>query len=208
MIPLQSEPMPMTMKKRTVAILIFDQVEVLDFTGPFEVFSVASELLYNILFEVKIVAENTSPVSTVNGMKVIPSQSIYDISECDILVIPGGVGTRKLLNNTRLIQHIQNLHQKAKYVMSVCSGALLLAEAGLLNGQAYCTHRDIYADMEKLVPDGKPMKGERFASAGKVFTSAGISAGIDLSLHILNLMHGDEVMRRTSGYMEYRLWVD
>jgi len=190
-------------KKRNLGIFLFNAVEVLDFAGPFEVFSVASELKDHELFEVFTVAEKLAPITAVNGLSVNPT---YDFKSCpplDILIIPGGFGTRQQIENTSVLNWINRVHQQSEYTLSVCSGSTLLGALGILDGQAYCTHHEVYERMQNIVPTGKPQKDKRFVGFGKVFTSGGISAGIDLSFHIVELLSGKAIADKTARYMEY-----
>ena len=124
------------MPTRTLAILIFDDVEVLDFCGPFEVFSVASRFTDPPAFNVLTVAEKAGPVMTRGGLSVNPHHRLADCPQADLLLVPGGQGTRKEMHNSALIDWIRQASGQAELVMSVCTGALLLAKAGLLDGLA------------------------------------------------------------------------
>lgn len=191
------------MKKRNVGILIFDNVELLDFAGPFEVFSVASELNNFELFNVFTVSKNLEPIETINGLSVNPK---YDFNSCpniDILIIPGGFGTREVMKDDETQQWIDMTHKTTEYTISVCTGAMILAKLGLLDGQQYTTHHLVFYEMHSIAPMAKLIKNERFVKAGKIYTAAGISAGIDLSLHIVELLFGKKVAQDTAKYMEY-----
>lgn len=195
-------------KKRRVGILIFDDAEVLDFAGPFEVFSVTSELNDFKPFEVFTVAETLEPVIAVNGLSVNPK---YDFNNCpriDILIIAGGNGTRALIKNQNILDWIQKVHQNTEFTLSICSGSRALAVLGLLDCQAYCTHHQVYEDMQKLVPSGKSQKKKRFVNTGKIYTSGGISAGIDLSFHMVEKLLGKSTADQTATYMEYNRTVE
>lgn len=191
--------------KRNVGILIFKEAEVLDFAGPFEVFSVASEVHNFELFNVFTVAKTKAPVIAVNGLSVNPDYEFSSTPDIDILIIAGGNGTRALLEDKATLSWIKEVHEFTTYTLSICSGSRMLAALGLLNNQPYCTHHQVYEHLQELVPTGLPQKDERYVSAGKIFTSGGISAGIDLSFHIVRLLHGDTVVRNTAEYMEYKL---
>jgi transcriptional regulator GlxA family with amidase domain len=193
---------------RKVAILLFDQVEVLDFAGPFEVFSVASLIHDNSLFEVATFAKSKFPVLAVNGLSVNPKLSLHEALDADILIIPGGVGIRQVILDEEMVNFLLKMHGTASLIFSVCSGAMLLAKAGLLAGKSYCTHHLVYPEMEKMVKDGFPQKHLRFTTSEKIVTAAGISAGIDASLHIVKSLCGESVSRATAKYMEYGLWED
>lgn len=190
--------------KKTIALLIFDDVEVLDFAGPFEVFSVADERHEHKLFDIAVVAKANKPVTARNGLSVNPHRTINDVSQVDMLIVPGGLGTRLLIHDAGIIDWIRSVSESAEHVMSVCSGALLLAKAGLLHGLKATTHQGAMKLLAELAPDTEVIPDIRFTDNGKVLTSAGISAGIDMSLHMVEKLHGSAVADATATYMEYR----
>jgi len=191
--------------KRKVGILVFTDVEVLDFAGPFEVFSVASQLHNHELFEVKLVGKTKEPTRAVNGLSVNPDFSFDDAPAFDVLIIAGGSGTSALLNDKTTLQWVNKAIGEAELSMSICSGARLLGKLGHLDNRPYCTHAGVYNHMSELVPSGKPQYNKRFVeSAPNLFTSGGISAGIDLSFHIVEKLHGESVAKTTAIYMEYK----
>ncbi len=191
------------MIKRNVAIFIFNQVEVLDFAGPFEVFSVTSELNNDEPFNVYTVAERPGAIITVNGLSVNPRYSFLDCPRPDILIIPGGVGSREAANNPRVLDWVKDNFQQAEVIFSVCSGARILARSGLLNGLKVTTHHEVIAELRELAPTALVQENLRFVDNGQVMTSAGISAGIDLSLHVVSKLLGESITRKTTRYMEY-----
>ena len=194
------------MNKLNVGILIFNEAEVLDFAGPFEVFAVCSELKNHNLFNVFTVAKTVSPISAVNGLSVNPTYSFSNVPQIDILIISGGVGTRKQMVDEETLNWIKEQHKATIYTVSICSGARMLGVLGLLDNKPYCTHRGVYEHMKEIVPSGTPNPEKRFVqSSDKIFTSGGISAGIDLSFHIVELLHGRIVAEETAYYMEYEL---
>ena len=190
-------------KKRNVGILIFDDAEVLDFSGPFEVFSVTSELNNHKLFNVFTIGETLNPISAVNGLSVNPKYNFIDCPEIDILIISGGNGTNDLMKNKITLDWIDKVHKKTEYTLSICSGSRMLAVLGLLNDKPYCTHHLVYDDMAEIVPTGIPKKEKRFTNSDKIYTSGGISAGIDLSFYIVEKLFGKSIADKTSNYMEY-----
>lgn len=189
---------------RNVAILIFDEVEVLDFCGPFEVFGVTGRSQEDAPFNVYTVAESMEPVLARNGLSVNPRYTIADCPPPDLLVIPGGFGARKQMHNPVVIEWIKRCAGPAELVLSVCTGALLLANAGLLDGLAATTHHGAFDLLRAAAPRTEVREGERFVDNGKLITSAGISAGIDMSLHVVARLLGEEVARETAERMEYR----
>lgn len=193
---------------RNVAILIFDEVEVLDFCGPFEVFGVTGRSHEAALFNVYTVAERMEPVLARNGLSVNPRYTIADCPPPDLLVIPGGLGARKEMHNPVVIEWIRRCAPPAELVLSVCTGALLLANAGLLDGLAATTHHSAFDLLRAAAPQTEVREGERFVDNGKLITSAGISAGIDMSLHVVARLLGAEVAGETAERMEYRWQVE
>lgn len=190
--------------KRRVALLVFNDVEVLDFAGPFEVFSVANERHDYAFFDVTVVAKNSDPVIARNGLSVNPHRTIGDVTQTDLVIIPGGLGTRPLIHDTEVIDWIRTISENAEHVMSVCTGSLLLAKAGVLSGLRATTHHRALKLLGELAPDTEVVTDARFLDNGKVLTSAGISAGIDMSLYVVEKLLGKAVADETANYMEYR----
>jgi transcriptional regulator GlxA family with amidase domain len=191
--------------KLNVAIFIFDEAEVLDFAGPFEVFSVASQLFDNKLFNVFTLAEEQKPIKAVNGLSVNPDHTFDTAPEIHLLIMAGGQGTNAVIKNSDLLARLHNVHLNSLYTVAICSASRIPAVLGLLHRQPYCTHHEVYDDMAALVPTGLPQISKRFAEAGKIYTSGGISAGIDLSFHLVNKIYGEDVAVKTAVYMEYNL---
>ncbi len=187
---------------RTLAILIFDDVEVLDFCGPFEVFSVASRFTDLPAFNLLTVAEKAGPVVTRSGLSVNPDHRLADCPQPDLLLVPGGQGTRKEMHNPVLIDWIRQASLKAELVLSVCTGALLLAKAGLLDGLEATTHHGAIELLRQTAPKTM-VHGRRFVDNGRVICSAGIAAGIDMSLHVVIRLLGEAVAEKTAWEMEY-----
>ncbi|MFQ3536104.1 MAG: DJ-1/PfpI family protein [Aggregatilineales bacterium] len=187
-----------------VAVLLFDEVEVLDFCGPFEVFSVVDA--YNPVrpFNVYTVAERT-PIAARNGLSINPAY-LLDDPNCpipDLIVVPGGRGTRQAMYNERLLEWIRAHAQRAQLTLSVCTGALMLARAGLLEGLSATTHHSALEELRAVAPDTTILPEARVVDNGTVIVSAGISAGIDMALHVVARLHGMEMARQTAAYMEY-----
>ena len=188
---------------RTVAILIFEDVEVLDFCGPFEVFSVTGRQKNQSPFKVHTVAEKAGPVLTRNRLSVNPDYTLSDGAQPDILIVPGGWGTRQQMHNPSLISWIKETALKAELVLSVCTGALLLAKAELLDGLSATTHHAALDLLRQTAPNAKVIGDQRFVDNGKIILSAGISAGIDMSLYVVSKLLGMDEARMTAKYMEY-----
>jgi transcriptional regulator GlxA family with amidase domain len=189
--------------RRTVAILIFDEVEVLDFAGPFEVFAVTDELADHRLFRVATVALEKRAIRARNGLSVNPDHALADCPPPDILIVPGGLGTRALLKNQPVLEWIKSVNAAAEIVASVCTGSLVLGRAGLLDGLEATTHHEALDLLREHAPRTTVVETERFVDNGRILTAAGISAGIDLSLHLVARLHGVQVAQKTARYMEY-----
>ncbi|SEB95709.1 DJ-1/PfpI family protein [Tenacibaculum sp. MAR_2009_124] len=191
------------MKKRNVGILIFNEVEVLDFAGPFEVFGVTADI-NNDFFNVFTIAKTSHPVIARNGLSINPHFDFSSHPEIDILIIPGGSITRKIITEEpEILQWVNEIHRSSEITASICTGAMLLAKLDLLNNTEYTTHHDAFDFMENLVPSGSLMKGKRYVNSGKIYTSGGIAAGIDLSLHLVEKFHGKAILKKTILEMEY-----
>ena len=190
-------------QKRNVAILIFDEVEVLDFCGPFEVFGVTGYKESTKPFNVYTVAEGPGPVIARNGLSINPAYTIVDCPRSDIVVVPGGLGTRKEMDNTVLREWIEDQVKEAELTLSVCTGALLLAKAGLLEGLSATTHHDGMELLKEVAPNATIEEDERFVDNDRIVLSAGISAGIDASLHVVAKLLGTQQALETARYMEY-----
>jgi transcriptional regulator GlxA family with amidase domain len=186
-----------------VAILIFDDVEVLDFCGPLEVFSVTGRQKEPRPFMVYTVGEKLGPIVTRNGLSVNPRHTFSDAMRPDILIVPGGWGTRQQMNNPVVIEWIRQAALQAELILSVCTGALLLAKAGLLDGLAATTHHGALDLLRQIAPQTTVISDQRFVDNGKIIVSAGISAGIDMSLHVVARLQGKEEAVATAKYMEY-----
>src|SRR5262245_37338337 len=188
---------------RNLAILIFESVEVLDFCGPFEVFSVANRFSDPPAFHVRTVAEKAGPVLTRGGLSVNPHHRLTDCPRPDLLLVPGGQGTRKEMHNQALIDWIRQAAAGAELVLSGCTGALLLATAGLLDGLAATTHHGAVELLRQTAPNTAVDPGRRFVDNGRVVCSAGIAAGIDMSLHVVGQLLGREMAVKTARQMRY-----
>jgi transcriptional regulator GlxA family with amidase domain len=198
----------MDSKQRSIAILIFEGVELLDFAGPFEVFSSARAISGDRerLMTVFTVAESLAPLTCRNGLVVQPDYTLENCPPADILVAPGGIGTRTAINRPELIEWLVQHSREAELTTSVCTGSFLLAKANLLTGKTVTTH---WASIQRLrddFPNLEVQENVRWVDSDKIVTSAGVSAGIDMSLHVLERLYGPEVARATARDMEYDYW--
>lgn len=196
------------MKRTAVAILVFPDVEVLDFAGPLEVFSVTrlnEETRYSDIspFDAFLVAETEEPLVTTGGLRVIPRYGFETCPPHQILVVPGGLGTRVQVDNARMIQWIRERAPGLQTLTSVCTGSFLLGKAGLLDGLRATTHWRSLDRMADAFPSIRVERGEHVVEEGRILTSAGISAGIDMALKVVARWYGEGVARATARHMEY-----
>jgi transcriptional regulator GlxA family with amidase domain len=195
----------------TVGILIFDQVEVLDVAGPFEVFSVTrldeqrrQEELSSSPFRILLVSEKLRPVLAIGGLRFTPDVTIDNCpTELDLLIIPGGLGTRREVKNVNLLSWIASRASTTRLTASVCTGSSLLGKAGLLNGHEATTHWRAFDFLRKSAPNANIRDDVRFTLVEPIFTSAGISAGIDMALRIVSHFFGTKIGQATAHHMEY-----
>ena len=199
------------MKRQRVGILVFPDVDVLDFCGPYEVFSVVrlhedQRRKESSPFEVVTIASQTEPISTASGLLVIPHYSFADCPSLDILVVPGGWGVRKEIGNEQLIDWIRSQGSRAETITSVCTGVMLLGAAGLLEGRRATTHWRSLDWMRSSFPRVDVQENVRVVQDGPVITSAGISAGIDMALTVVARYHGAAIAEATARHMEYPVY--
>lgn len=197
-----------TQKTRTVGILIFPEVEVLDFCGPFEVFAItrSGDSLDDAerLFDVYTVAEEEKTVRCRGGLLVEPNYTIDNHPPLDILVVPGGAGADVIYDgNDRVLDWIAAQAGQIELTTSVCTGAKLLAKRGLLDGKRATTHWGSVESLQRRHPEVDVVGDARFVDADKVVTAAGVSAGIDMSLHVVGRLYGEKIAARTARIMEY-----
>ncbi|MEL6224407.1 MAG: DJ-1/PfpI family protein [Cyanobacteria bacterium J06627_8] len=200
----------MTASKRNVGILIFPAVEVLDFAGPFEVFS-RTRLIGGVdsrrddesaPFNVFTIAKTSAPIEAVGGLTVIPKYDFASAPLIDLLVVPGGFGTRPLLNDSETLNWIQSISQHAKQTTSVCTGALVLAKLGLLSNKRATTHWGALDFLARMDPTVIVERDQRVVADG-IITSAGVSAGIDMAFSVVEALFGKEVADETAHYIEF-----
>jgi transcriptional regulator GlxA family with amidase domain len=196
------------MKRKRVGILIFPDVEVLDFSGPFEVFTITRldeerRREESSPFEVILVAEHDAVIQATGGLRVIPNCTLHDCPRLDILVVPGGWGTRQQLENERLISWIAERGRQVETLTSVCTGSMLLGRAKLLDHHQATTHWRALDWMRQSFPDILVEDKLHVVEDGPVFTAAGISAGIDMALRVVTRYYGEKIGRATARHMEY-----
>lgn len=193
---------------RTIGIYVFDDVEVLDFAGPYEVFSCAARVGGYMApdapppFKVVTIAQAPGMRRARAGLSVFPEADFSSAGKVDVLIVPGGVVSAELAKPS-VAQWIAGMAPDCELVASVCTGAFLLARAGLLDGQDATTHWDDIDEMRALFPGVRVHGQRRWIDNGRVVTSAGISAGIDMSLHLVERLAGRALALRTARQMEY-----
>jgi transcriptional regulator GlxA family with amidase domain len=189
---------------KAVEILLFDDVELLDFAGPYEVFSVAGRRGGLEPYSVHTVAEANSPVRSRNGLVVQTDFDFGDAPEhVDYFVIPGGFGTRPLLARPGVLDWTRARAASASRAISICTGALVLGAAGLLDGVEATTHHQAFDELRQAAPRAHVVENRRWIDSGKVVTAAGVAAGIDVSLYLIAAELGHEVAMETARYIEY-----
>jgi transcriptional regulator GlxA family with amidase domain len=192
----------------SVGILLFTDVEVLDFAGPFEVFSVASRVALRdgdaplAPFDVLTVGRSGNPVRARHGLTVIPAHSFASCPPFDVLIVPGGVVAEPLADSA-VLDWVRDRHDRAHITASVCTGAFILAKAGLLNGLAAATHWEDVGELRATHPEIDVIERVRFVDEGRVLSSAGVSSGIEMSLNLVGDLIGHDAARRTARQMEY-----
>ncbi|MDV7104647.1 DJ-1/PfpI family protein [Vibrio sp. TH_r3] len=188
-----------------IGIYIYKDAEVLDFSGPFEVFSTAKRLATHD-WNVFLVAETAEPVSARGGFKVLPHYSFENHPCIDVLVVVGGVHIEEM-NKPQVLNWLTSVDQKANRVVSVCTGVFLLANAGLIDGLSVTTHWEDIPDLIESFPNLDVIDDKRWVDCEKYTTSGGISAGIDMSLHMVSLLHSLSLAKTVARQMEYH-WQD
>ena len=193
---------------RTIAIYVFDDVEVLDFAGPYEVFTCAARVAARLApgtappFRVRTVASGGAMLHARAGLAVFPEQDFAHAGKIDVLIVPGGVVAAEQQKD-QVIAWIAGMARASELTASVCTGALLLAEAGLLDGQPATTHWEDLDELRQGWPQVEVRSERRWVDNGRMVTSGGISAGIDMSLHLVARLSGQALADRTARQMDY-----
>lgn len=186
-----------------IGIYIYDQAEVLDFSGPFEVFATASRFCEtNETFNTFLIGETGEIVVARAGYKVIPHYGFHDHPRIDVLIVVGGIHNDEM-NKPQVINWISQQAKDATIVASVCTGAFLLAQAKVIQSQKVTTHWEDISDLKHMFPMLEVIEGVRWVDEGDLLTSGGISAGIDMSLHLVSKLYGDALAEKTARQMEF-----
>jgi len=182
----------------TTGILLFDEAEELDFVGPLEVFGMARQEGDRVV----TIAEKSDPVRANLGLRVVPDHTIADAPPLDVLVVPGGLGTRREAENPVLLDWLKQTAAGCTWVTSVCTGSMLLEAAGVIDGRKVTTHWamvDTFREKDTVTV----LDGRRYVRDGNVVTAAGVSAGIDMSLWVVGQLYGVDHARGVQRFMEY-----
>jgi transcriptional regulator GlxA family with amidase domain len=185
-----------------IAIAVFEGAEELDFAGPWEVLA-AWQFLYPGDVELVMVSDDTAPVTCAKGMRVVPETSWEELGPVDVLVYPGGRGTRPQLGDEKIRSRLRALKSGGTVMASVCTGALVFADAGLLDGQPATTYWSAFDELLPLGREITPRPDDRFVDNGEVITAAGVSAGIDMALHLVGRLGTPAKAREVRRYIQY-----
>jgi len=196
------------MNRKRLGIVVFDEIEVLDFCGPFEVFSVTRlneerRQEEPSPFEILLISQFNRIVTTTGGMKIVPDVTFENCPPLDILVVPGGWGARSEMHNEAMLSFVRAHATNVETLASVCTGALILGNAGLLDGLRVTTHWRALQMMQELFPKVTVDSKFHVIQQGKIITSAGISAGIDMALLVVTNYYGEKIARLAARHMEY-----
>jgi transcriptional regulator GlxA family with amidase domain len=189
-----------------VGILMFDEVDLLDVGGPYEVFLTATRLAVRLgnppPFEVVTLGPSVDPVVAYGGLRLIPQLALGEVRDLDILVVPGAIAIDKVTSDVHLLDLLRNAATEAPLVASVCTGAFLLGQLGLLEGRPWTTH---WEDVDALAArvDGRGRAGVRWVDTGEIVTAGGLSSGIAMALHLVDRLEGRDLAIRTARQLEY-----
>lgn len=186
----------------TIGILIFDDAEELDFVGPWEVLAGAASGKKDAL-RVLTIAEKSGPVRCAKGMRVLPDATFADAPELDVVLVPGGMGTRREVDNPVLIDWLRRAGARCRWVTSVCTGSLLLHGAGFTEGKRITTHWAFVSTLRERAKEATVLDDVRYVRDGNVVTAAGVSAGIDMSLWLVGQLFDPAYARTVQRYIQY-----
>lgn len=185
---------------RTIGILLFDDVEELDFAGPWEVLTGARAVVDDL--EVVTISQTGEPVRCAKGLRVTPDHGFQNAPGLDVVLVPGGVGTRREVDNTELIGWLRKTAESCEWVTSVCTGVLLLHEAGPARGRRTTTHHS-FIDALRERADIEVLERVRYVRDGNLVTAAGVSAGIDMALWLVGQLYSPAIARTVQHWIEY-----
>ena len=191
------------MAQRKVGIIVFDNAEVLDVMGPYEVFSVAGRITEPSEFQVVLISDSEEKSVTLrHGLRILTDRDIYEDQEFDLIIVSGGI-TTYVEQNKKLLEFLVKSKARGTIIASICTGAFIMAEAGLLGGKKVTTHWEDQKELQNRFPDLTVIANQRWVESEGIFTSGGISAGMDLSLHLVQVLSDRALALRTAKQMEY-----
>lgn len=194
-------------RERTIGILIFDDAEELDFVGPYEVFTMSNEIFGHQgqprPDKVLLISEKGATITGAKGMRVEAHASIAEIDKLDLLLVPGGMGTRREVGNKTITDWVARIAGTCEWITSVCTGSLVLTAAGPARGKRVTTHWAFIPTLRERGEASEVLEHVRYVRDGNVVTSAGVSAGIDMALWLVGQMHGEDHARATQLGMQY-----
>ena len=191
------------MARRKVGIIVFDNAEVLDVMGPYEVFSVAGRISEPSEFQVDLISDSEEKSVTLrHGLRILTDINIYEDQEFDLMIVSGGI-TTNAEQNKKLLEFLVKSKARGTIIASICTGAFILAEAGLLGKNKVTTHWEDQKELQNRFPDLTVIANQRWVESEGIFTSGGISAGMDLSLHLVQVLSDRALALRTAKQMEY-----
>lgn len=185
----------------TVGIVVFPDAEELDFVGPYEVFTMAAQVGADL--EVVTISQEEGPVRCAKGLRVLTDCTFETAPQLDVVLVPGGQGTRVEMDNAVMLDWLAKSAETCSWVTSVCTGSMLLAKSGLAKGREVTTHWGYISALRELAPEVRVREGVRYIRDGRIVTSAGVSAGIDMSLWLVGELFGPDHSRKTRRFMEY-----
>ena len=186
-----------------IGIFVFDGAEELDWAGPWEVLAAWARIWSDDDVEVFTVARAEGPVTCAKGLRMLPDRTWETAPPIDVLLVPGGQGTRPLARDEPTLDWIRGHAAGGALVTSVCTGSLVLAAAGLLRERAAATYWNAFDELLELDPTIEPRREDRFVDTGEIVTAAGVSAGIDMALHLVARLHSPERARDVRRYIQY-----
>lgn len=188
------------MSRRTVGIVLFPDAEELDWAGPWEVFTMAA---MGQALDVVTVAETLEPIRCAKGLRVLADHRFDDAPALDVILVPGGQGSRTQMNNPTMLSYLQRAAEGCSWVTSVCTGSVVLAKAGLARGRRITTHWGYLDELRGHAAESEVVENLRYVRDGHLVTAAGVSAGIDMSLWLVGQMFSPEHARTTQRLMQY-----
>jgi transcriptional regulator GlxA family with amidase domain len=186
---------------KTAGIVLYPDFEELDAVGPFEVLGMFSKLDRD--WNVVTVAEKAGPVRAFNGLKLLADHGFDDCPSLDVILLPGGLGSRAAMDDPRMLEFVRSQGQSAQWVTSVCTGAMIIHRAGFLEGRKATTHWGALHELRALGGGCEVQENVRWVEDGNVITSAGVSAGIDMSLYLVSKLKDDNTAKAVQKMMEY-----